>query len=289
MDPSDRSRLVDRITDRVLARLQGEMSGGPAHLFAPGVQVAAPSDEHLRAMVAQGACRFTCDLKARTLPPDLARTIDHTLLKPDATENQIRKLCAEARENHFASVCVNPYWVDVCAGELKGAGVEVCTVIGFPLGATTTATKSFEAAEAVRRGATEVDMVINIGALKDGNFPVVHDDIEAVVRSVSGQACVKVILETVLLNDDEKVAACALAKEAGAHYVKTSTGFAGGGATVADVQLMRRVVGPQVGVKASGGIRDRETAEAMIAAGANRLGASAGVKIIGGQCGSDSY
>jgi len=288
MDQQSRITLVERITDRVLARLQAEGMMGASPVVDVGAGVVSPSDEHLRAMVAQGACRLSCDLKSRSLPPDLASTIDHTLLKPDATEAQIRRLCVEARDNHFASVCINPYWVEICAEELQGTGVEVCTVIGFPLGATTTATKAFEAAEAVRRGATEVDMVINIGALKNGDYETIHDDIQAVVRSVTGQACVKVILETALLENDEKVAACAMAKEAGANYVKTSTGFAKGGATVEDVALMRRVVGSQVGVKASGGIRDRETAEAMIAAGANRLGASAGVKIIAGDRGSES-
>ncbi len=288
MDERSRSTLVDRITDRVLARLRAEGLTASGDLAAPETPVLAPTDAHLRAMVAQGACRFSCEVKARSLPPDLASTIDHTLLKPDATEAEIRKICVEAREYHFASVCVNPHWVDVCAAELRGSSVAVCTVVGFPLGATTTATKAFEAAEAVRRGATEVDMVINIGALKSGDLDTVHDDIEGVVRAVAGQACVKVILETALLNDDEKVTACALAKEAGAHYVKTSTGFAGGGATVEDVRLMRRVVGSDLGVKASGGIRDRETAEAMIEAGANRIGASAGVKIVASECGSAS-
>jgi len=240
-------------------------------------------------MVDNGACRISCDLKASTLPSDLANTIDHTLLKPDAREDEIRELCAEARQHHFASVCVNPHWVSLCASLLSGSEVEVCTVIGFPLGATTAETKAFEAAEAVRRGATEVDMVINVGALKGRDYATVHDDIQSVVGAVQGAACVKVILETALLEDDEKIAACALAKEAGANYVKTSTGFGGGGATAADVALMRRVVGSEVGVKASGGIRDRETAEAMIAAGANRLGASAGVKILAGQSGGSTY
>jgi deoxyribose-phosphate aldolase len=290
MDSASRATLVERITDRVLLRLTQE---DPLQLGATanscGCGLTSPTDAHLRAMVDQGACRLSCDLKARSLPPDLAGTIDHTLLKPQASEGEIRTLCEEAKANHFASVCVNPYWVGLCASLLAGAGVEVCSVIGFPLGATTSTAKAFEAGEAVRRGATEVDMVLNVGALKDKNYEAVHEDIRSVVQSVEGGACVKVILETALLSDDEKIAACALAKEAGAHYVKTSTGFGGGGATVADVALMRSVVGSEIGVKASGGIRDRETAEAMIKAGANRLGASAGVKILSGGSGSAGY
>jgi deoxyribose-phosphate aldolase len=287
LDPNQRASLVDRITDRVLARLDRLGAGAPAGNC--GCSVSEPTEAQLRTMLDHGACRISCELKASTLPADLATTIDHTLLKPDATEEEIRVLCEEARRHHFASVCVNPHWVSLCASLLGGSGVEVCTVIGFPLGATTSGSKAFEASEAVSRGATEVDMVINVGALKGKDYATVHDDIQAVVRAVRGSACVKVILETALLDDDEKIAACALAKEAGANYVKTSTGFGGGGATVADVALMRRVVGEMVGVKASGGIRDRETAEAMIAAGANRLGASAGVKILAGESGGSPY
>jgi deoxyribose-phosphate aldolase len=290
MDSAARATLVERITDRVLLRLtQADCTGRAPTTTSCGCNLTSPTDAHLRAMVDEGACRLSCDLKARSLPPDLAGTIDHTLLKPQARESEIRTLCGEARANHFASVCVNPYWVQLCASLLSGAGVEVCSVIGFPLGATTSTAKAFEAGEAVRHGATEVDMVVNVGALKDKNYAAVHDDIRSVVQSVEGGACVKVILETALLEDEEKVAACALAKEAGAHYVKTSTGFGGGGATVADVALMRGVVGAEIGVKASGGIRDRKTAEAMIKAGANRLGASAGVKILAGESGGAGY
>ncbi len=289
MDASQRASLVDRITERVLARLVSESRVPGARASSCGCSLSAPTEAQLRDMVDNGACRISCGLKASTLPPDLAMTIDHTMLKPDAREDEIRVLCEEARQHHFASVCVNPHWVSLCASLLGGSGVEVCTVIGFPLGATTPESKAFEAADAVRRGATEVDMVINVGALKSKDYATVHDDIHAVVQGVAGKACVKVILETALLDDDEKVAASALAKEAGAHYVKTSTGFGGGGATVADVALMRRVVGSELGVKASGGIRDRETAEAMILAGANRLGASAGVKILAGESGGSAY
>ncbi|HIC89020.1 MAG TPA: deoxyribose-phosphate aldolase [Anaerolineae bacterium] len=214
-------------------------------------------------------------------PSDLARLIDHTLLKPDATADQIRRLCAEAREFLFASVCVNPTWVSLCAQELAGTSVGVCTVVGFPLGATLTAVKAYETEQVIAAGASEVDMVINIGALKSGDGHAVEDDIAAVVNVAhTRSAIVKVIIETALLSDREKVKACSLAKAAGADFVKTSTGFGPGGATEADVALMRRVVGPEMGVKAAGGIRTAAQARAMIAAGATRIGASAGVKIV---------
>jgi len=262
-------RLVEEITERVLQRLASQ-------------NTVAPTSGRLQSLVDHGACRIGCEVKAASLPPDIAHTIDHTLLKPAATEADIRQLCSEARQYSFASVCVNPTWVSLCARELAGSSVEVCTVIGFPLGANTSAVKAEEARVAVADGATEVDMVINVGALKSGHLAAVRNDIHAVVRAVVPHACVKVILETALLTDEEKVEACALAQDAGAHYVKTSTGFGGGGATVEDVQLMRRVVGSAMGVKASGGVRDRSDAEAMIAAGANRIGASAGIKIVRG-------
>jgi len=215
-------------------------------------------------------------------PAQLAKLIDHTLLKPDTTEAQIRALCAEARQHGFMSVCVNPHWVPLCAELLAGSDVRVCTVIGFPLGANRSEIKAVEAEDAVARGAAEVDMVLNIGALKSGQEDVVRNDIRAVVDAVSGEALVKVILETGLLTDDEKVRACQLAKEAGADFVKTSTGFGHGGATVADIALMRRTVGPDMGVKASGGVRDYAGAMAMVEAGATRIGASAGVAILAG-------
>lgn len=210
----------------------------------------------------------------------IAKCIDHTVLKPQTTEAAVRKLCAEAAQYGFASVCVNPCWVALCADLLKDTEVDVCTVIGFPLGANTSAVKAFEAAEAIRQGATEVDMVLNVGALKDGNTDLVRADIAAVVEAARGKALVKVILETCLLTDEEKRIACRLAKEAGADYVKTSTGFSTGGTTEADIALMRAEVGPEMGVKASGGIRDYATAQAMIRAGASRIGASAGVQIV---------
>ena len=206
--------------------------------------------------------------------------IDHTLLKPDATVEQITKLCWEAREYKFASVCVNSCWVRLCAELLRGSEVAVCTVVGFPLGAMIPEAKAFEAEAAIENGATEIDMVINVGALKSKDYRMVAKDLHAVCEVVHEHgALLKVIIETCLLTREEKVIACLLAKNAGADYVKTSTGFSTGGATVEDVELMRKVVGDEMGVKASGGIRDKETAEKMLDAGADRLGASAGVQI----------
>lgn len=213
--------------------------------------------------------------------PSIAALIDHTLLKPEATDGDIRKVCAEARHYRFASVCVNPYWIRLVAGELAGSPVKVCSVVGFPLGASATQIKVAETAAAIRDGAQEIDMVLNIGELRSGNHDAVRADIKAVVDAAhAGGAIVKVILETALLNDEQKVAASVIAKEAGADFVKTSTGFGPGGATAADVALMRRTVGPAMGVKASGGVRTLEDLQAMAAAGANRVGASASVKIV---------
>lgn len=211
---------------------------------------------------------------------DLAYLIDHTLLKPDATEEQIVKICHEAIKNNFCSVCINPYWVPLAAELLDGTSVKVCTVIGFPLGATSSRAKAFEAEEAIAQGANEVDMVLNVGALKSGHYDLVTSDIQGVVKAAQGRALVKVILETGFLNEAEKIKGCELSVAAGAHFVKTSTGFGPGGATVEDIALMRRVVGPEIGVKASGGVRDYDTAIAMIKAGATRIGTSSGVKII---------
>lgn len=214
---------------------------------------------------------------------EMARMIDHTLLKPVASHNDIVKLCKEAREYGFASVCVNPFYVPLCAEELKGSDVLVCTVIGFPLGSTSTPAKAFETTEAVKNGAREIDMVINIGALKERREDVVRKDIAAVVeagRAVDPAVITKVIIETCYLTREEKILACNLAKEAGAHFVKTSTGFGTGGATVEDVSLLRATVGSDMGVKASGGIKNAAQAMAMIRAGADRIGASAGVDIL---------
>ncbi|MHB1392271.1 MAG: deoxyribose-phosphate aldolase [Clostridia bacterium] len=210
----------------------------------------------------------------------LARYIDHTILKPDAKEGDIIKLCREALEYKFASVCVNASNVKLADSFLHGTEVRVCTVVGFPLGATTKETKAFEAAQAIDNGATEVDMVINIGALKSGKTDEVEADIKAVADACKGKALLKVIIETCLLTDVEKVTACELAKKAGADYVKTSTGFSTGGATAEDIALMRRTIGPEMGVKASGGIRNLETSLKMIEAGATRIGASASISIL---------
>lgn len=211
----------------------------------------------------------------------IAALIDHTLLKPEATADDIRKVCEEARHYRFASVCVNPYWVRLVAEQLTGSTVKVCSVVGFPLGASATQIKVAETAAAIRDGAQEIDMVLNIGALRGADHDAVRADIKAVVEIAHAcGAIVKVILETALLNDEQKVAASLIAKEAGADFVKTSTGFGPGGATAADVALMRRTVGPEMGVKASGGVRSLEDLQAMAAAGANRVGASASVKIV---------
>ena len=210
----------------------------------------------------------------------LASIIDHTLLKPAATAAEIDRLCREARDYRFASVCVNSYWAPRCRERLQGSGVKLCCVVGFPLGAMATSAKAFEAGEAVAAGADEIDMVINLGALKDGELDVVERDIRAVVGASLGRA-VKVILETGLLTEDEKVTACRISERAGAAFVKTATGFAAGSAATAeDIALMRRTVGPEVGVKASGGIRSRADAELMVASGANRLGTSSGIAIV---------
>ncbi|WP_342556353.1 deoxyribose-phosphate aldolase [Paenibacillus sp. FSL R7-0652] len=214
--------------------------------------------------------------------------IDHTLLRADATRNELTKLTEEAKQYQFASVCVNPGWVSYAAEQLKGTGVDICTVIGFPLGASTSETKTFETKDAIAKGATEVDMVINIGALKDGNDDAVEQDIRAVVEAAAG-TLVKVIIETCLLTDDEKVRACQAAVRAGANFVKTSTGFSTGGATPEDIALMRRTVGPDIGVKASGGVRSLEDMQKMIEAGATRIGASSGVKIMQGGQSTSSY
>lgn len=211
---------------------------------------------------------------------ELARMIDHTLLKPEATAEQVTKLCKEALEYKFFSVCVNPQWVPLAARLLKGSEVAVCTVIGFPLGANSPTIKALETAETIAHGATEVDMVLNVGAMKSGEYERVFEDMQAVANAAKGKALTKVILETALLTDEEKVKACELAVKAGLDYVKTSTGFGPGGATAADIALMRKTVGPKIGVKASGGIRDYETTMAMVKAGASRIGASASVNIV---------
>ena len=240
--------------------------------------------EQLRRIVEHGADRVSFHGDAEDVPRELARYIDHTLLRADATSSEIDTMCDQAMEFGFASVCINPTWVKRASERLRGSNVKVCTVIGFPLGANSSDVKAMEARKALRDGAREVDMVINVGALKSGDRALVLADIERVVDAAhESGAIVKVILETFLLTDEEKVVASALARKAKADFVKTSTGFAGGGATVFDVALMRETVGPDMGVKASGGVRTLEDAEDMIAAGATRIGASAGVEIVGGK------
>ncbi|WP_342598431.1 deoxyribose-phosphate aldolase [Psychrobacillus sp. FSL H8-0483] len=220
---------------------------------------------------------------------NIAALIDHTLLKQDATKKQIEKLCEEAKTNIFASVCVNPTWVKLSSTLLQDSPVKVCTVIGFPLGASTTAVKAFETTDAIENGADEIDMVINVGALKDQDYNFVQRDIEAVVEAAKGKAIVKVILETCLLTDEQIAKASELSKTAGADFVKTSTGFSTGGATVSAVKLMRETVGPDLGVKASGGVRNLEDLQAMVDAGATRIGASSGVEIVQGLESKSSY
>jgi deoxyribose-phosphate aldolase len=236
--------------------------------------------DRLRGVIDAGATRVGLHATGGA-PSEIAAMIDHTLLKPDATRHDIEELCREAAQFEFATVCVNPAWVALAAHRLAGTPVGVCSVVGFPLGATTADVKGYEARRAIFDGAREIDMVINVGALKSGDLRVVERDIEAVTAPCRECGVLsKVIIEAALLTDDEKVTACTLAKAAGADYVKTSTGFGPGGATAADVALMRRVVGSEMGVKAAGGVRDLEGLKAMVAAGATRVGASAGVKIV---------
>ncbi len=276
LSPQEVQRLVEIITEEVIA----------AHGGAPRAQCACHAvvtdccPDRLRGVIDAGASRIGVHA-AGGAPGGVAALIDHTLLKPDATRTDIEKLCREAAEFRFATVCVNPAWVALCASLLRGTGVGVCSVVGFPLGATTADVKHYETRRAIFDGASEIDMVINIGALKSGDVRTVERDIEGVADACrQGAATSKVIIEAALLSDEEKVTACTLAKAAGADFVKTSTGFGPGGATPGDVALMRRVVGEEMGVKAAGGVRDLEALKAMVAAGATRVGASAGVKIV---------
>ena len=239
--------------------------------------------EETRLLAEAGASRVVATMGYCPASDGLASMIDHTLLKPDATRADVETLCREAAQFCFASVCVNPNWVPLCRELLRDSGVKVCTVIGFPSGAHAPDVKAYEARRAVEQGAEEIDMVINIGALKSKDYALVEQDIRGVVQAGGRNTVVKVILETSLLTREEKIMACSLAKAADADFVKTSTGFGGGGATVEDIQLMRETVGPEMGVKASGGVRTRDDAEKLVAAGATRLGASAGVKIVRGE------
>ena len=271
----DLARLIAIVTEEVLA-----VSRRPAPRCQCHSVVEDCCPGRLQGVLDAGASRVGVYATGGA-PGTVATVIDHTLLKPDASEKDVERLCQEAAEFRFATVCVNPTWVAFCASRLKGTPVGVCAVVGFPLGATTADVKHFETRRVIFDGAREVDMVINIGALKSGSLAVVERDIEAVTGPCRDCGVTsKVIIEAALLTDEEKITACTLAKAAGADFVKTSTGFGPGGATVADVQLMRRVVGAEMGVKAAGGVRDLEGLKAMVAAGASRVGASAGVRIV---------
>ena len=295
---SDVDKLVEIITQRVQARLGG--SAPQAKLvLAPRdrgdcVDDSAPGEDcascgscvvrrpwSVRAVEGAGAMRVGALPGVGAVPTDLGKLIDHTLLKPEATRDEVVKLCEEAKKHHFASVCVNTTWVPLCKALLAGSDVMVCAVVGFPLGAMAPGAKAYEAREAVRQGAREIDMVINIGALKSRDYETVFEDICRVVKA-SAPAGVKVILETSALDQEQKIIGCAMSKLAGAAFVKTSTGFGKGGATVEDIELMRRIVGGELGVKASGGVRTAEDVLKMSAAGANRIGASASVAIVSG-------
>ena len=313
MSPApDREALVELITQRILDALQRDPEAPVARATPAASTPPAPSallpprgaghddaetherlkmfnvsgtrgPEETRALAEAGAARVVATTGYCPASDGLASLIDHTLLKPDAAREDVEKLCREAAQFCFASVCVNPNWVPLCRDLLRGSGVKVCTVIGFPFGSHLPDVKAYEARRAVEQGAEEVDMVINIGALKSKDYATVEKDIDGVVQAVGKHTVVKVILETAMLTREEKIMACSLAKAAGADFVKTSTGYGGGGATVDDIRLMRETVGPEVGVKASGGIRTKEDVDAMVAAGATRIGASAGVKIVRGE------
>lgn len=291
MNQTDLEQLIESITAELWTRLQARPSAG--------ISLGLLIDDRI-SQECNGDCNGNCSVKAHKMincgadristcsgqsciDQGIAHLIDHTLLKPDATEDQILKLCDEARTYQFASVCVNAAWVKLCAQLLKDSCVKIATVVGFPLGATLPGVKAFEAKQAICLGADEVDMVMNIGALKSRLYSLVEEDIAGVVDVCHRYGAItKVIIETSLLNDEEKVKACTLSKAARADFVKTSTGFSGGGATAEDIELMRRVVGPDVGVKASGGVRTFEEARKMVEAGATRIGASASVKIVEG-------
>ena len=277
LNVQDLQRLIEMITEEVMAAQGVRQNAGRCACHAVGNDCCP---DRLRVVLDAGATRLGMHA-AEGAPAGVAGMIDHTLLKPDAGRADIAKLCREAAEFRFATVCVNPVWVLESARLLRGSGVGVCSVVGFPLGATTADVKGYETRRAIFDGATEIDMVISVGALKSGDLRTVERDIEAVVEPCRQCGVVsKVIIEAALLTDEEKITACTLSKAAGADFVKTSTGFGPGGATAADVALMRRVVGAGMGVKAAGGVRDLQGLQAMVAAGATRVGASAGVKIV---------
>lgn len=273
MDAAELDQLVAQIGEEILARVSGV-----ANLRTEGEGLNVPRAKEI---VKAGACRLSACDTLTAIDPAIAGLIDHTLLRADATRDDIVKICREAGKYNFASVCINPYWVPLAVAELAGSAVKVCTVVGFPLGATSTEAKVAETEAALRVGAEEIDMVQNVGALRSGDFDAVKSDIAAVVEAAHrAGAIVKVILETALLDDNQKVMASMLAKMARADFVKTSTGFGPSGATAHDVELMRLAVGPEMGVKASGGIRTLDDLKKMAAAGATRIGASASVKIV---------
>jgi deoxyribose-phosphate aldolase len=286
LDSATVERLVEQITREVLVLLREEEASAGSKTDdglcsdCIGACVTQCQDK-IQEVVNAGAVRLTSTLGHVDVGRQIAGMIDHTLLKPDASQDQVAQLCYEARKFGFAAVCVNPTYVRLCKQLLQGSPVHVCTVVGFPLGATPPEVKAYETQQAIDDGATEIDMVINIGALKSKDYALVERDIATVARAChAGGAILKVIIEAALLTNEEKVIACQLSKAAGAEYVKTSTGFGPGGATVQDVELMRRAVGPGMGIKAAGGIKSLEDAEAMVAAGATRIGASAGIKIL---------
>jgi deoxyribose-phosphate aldolase len=298
VNQAELDRLVAQIGEEILARVapasvqsrdrqgatppKGEGLNLPDQV-CPGClkRCAQTCARNTREIIAAGADRVSASERLTKIDPGIASLIDHTVLKPEATRADLVKVCREARQYHFASVCVNPYWVPLVRAELSGSPVKICTVVGFPLGATSTESKVAETGIALRDGAQEIDMVINVGALRSGDNEAVKSDIRQVVKAAhEAKAIVKVILETALLDDNQKAVACTLAKLAGADFVKTSTGFGPSGATAHDVALMRSVVGPEMGIKAAGGIRTLADLQAMTAAGATRIGASASVKIV---------
>ena len=278
---------IDDLVERIARKVTQELQMGVVSPL-PSVRGTWNDSTRLKGLVEAGAVRVGTDGSSPKGPSEIAKYIDHTLLKPTATREQIVKVCEEARQYGFASVCVNSVWIRLAAELLSGCRAMPICVVGFPLGAMSTRSKALETREAIADGAEEIDMVINIGALKGGDHDLVFQDIQAVVRAAQGRP-VKVILETTMLERDEKIVGCTLSKAAGAAFVKTSTGFGGGGATAEDIALMRAVVGPDLGVKASGGVRSVADANAMIAAGATRLGASASVAIVTGGTGKGAY
>jgi len=296
----DKKELIDKITQEVMAKLKSSGSSAESGVVE-AVCITSEGEcincqlcitknpDSVKKIIDGGASRVSSTIGVVNVPADVARYIDHTLLKPDATRKEIEQLCEEAVRYGFYSVCVNGFWVELCAKILRGKEVKVCSVVGFPLGATDSRTKAFETRNAIENGASEIDMVINVGALKSGDLKSVEEDIRSVRRACRATTVLKVIIEACLLSDDEKIIACEISKKAGADFVKTSTGFSKGGATTSDIALMRRVVGSKMGIKAAGGVRSFEDAKKMIDSGATRIGASASVKIVSGEKSESKY